>query len=176
MKQHIGKIICGLMIVLIVAGVWYHRAVNTIFPLDEDHIFCIFVSEKNDLYQSAAYDSLPEDMEDTLITLFNTLTLQKDDIPFVRHSQELGKRQEAQNVLYEVNVQYNEGLRGVFMRSSKIDLHICADGRIIVWNGGYEYYDLIDGDLDALLTYLAICDKECFGAAMLQDGTIIREK
>ncbi len=176
MKQHKGKIICGLIIVLVIAGVWYRCAVNTIFPLDEEDIVWVWVSEENPMYQSKSYSPLPDEvMKAELIALFNGLTLQKDDVPFVRHSQELAQRKDAQNVLYHLYLDY-DGIRAKVMRSFRVDLYICEDGRIIVWNGGYEYYDVVDGDFDALLAYLELCDKECFVGATLQDGTIIREK
>jgi len=176
MKQYKAKIICGMIIILVfVAGVPYHRAANTIFPLDEEDIIGILVSEENDLYQTTSYQTLPGDMKDELIDCINALTIKKDDVPLVRHSQELGQQRNAKNVLYEVLLDYN-GIRAEFMRSFRVDLYICADGRIIVWNGGYEYYDVVDGDYDALLSYLAICEKECFTGATLHDGTMIREK
>ena len=171
MTKHKGKIICAFIVILVLAGIWYHREANTIFPLDEEAIIGVIVSEENDLYQSRGYSTMPEDMKEALIAYFNTLTLKKDDVPLLRHSQELGQ----QNVLYEVLLDY-AGIRAEFMRSFRVDLYICADGRIIVWNGGYEYYDVVDGDYDALLSYLAICDQVCFTSATLQDGTIIREK
>ena len=171
MTKHKGKIICAFIVILVLAGIWYHREANTIFPLDEEAIIGVIVSEENDLYQSRGYSTMPADMQETLIAYFNTLTLKKDDVPLLRHSQELGQ----QNVLYEVLLDY-AGIRAEFMRSFRVDLYICADGRIIVWNGGYEYYDVVDGDYDALLSYLAICDQVCFTSATLQDGTIIREK
>ena len=175
MRQYRGKIICGLIVILVITGFLYHRAANTIFPLDEEDIIGILVSEEKDLYQSKAYQTLSGDMKDELIDYINALTIKKDDVPFVRHSQELGQRKDAQNVLYDVLVDFG-GVRAEFMRSFRVDLYICADGRIIVWNGGYEYYDVVDGDYDVLLSYLEICDKVCFTSATLHDGTIIREK
>ena len=175
MRQYRGKIICGLIVILVITGLLYHRAANTIFPLDEEDIIGILVSEENDLYQSTSYQTLPGDMKDELIDCINALTIKKDDVPFVRHSQELGQRKDTQNVLYDVLVDFG-GVRAEFMCSFRVDLYICADGRIIVWNGGYEYYDVVDGDYDALLSYLAICDQVCFTSATLHDGTIIREK
>ena len=175
MKQYKGKIILGLIVILVITGFLYHRAANTIFPLDEEDIIGILVSEEKDLYQSKGYQTLPGDMKDELIDYINALTIKKDDVPLVRHSQELGQRKDAQNVLYDVLVDFG-GVRAEFMRSFRVDLYICADGRIIVWNGGYEYYDVVDGDYDALLSYLAICEKECFTGGVLYDGTVIRVK
>jgi len=76
---------------------------------------------------------------------------------------------------YDVLVAFG-GVSAEFMRGGRVGWYICAAGSISGRNGGYEYYDVVDGDYDALLSYLAICEKECFTGATLHDGTMIREK
>jgi len=48
MTKHKGKIICAFIVVLVLAGIWYHCEANTIFPLDEEAIIGVIVSEEND--------------------------------------------------------------------------------------------------------------------------------
>lgn len=173
MKKKI--IICGVVGVLISLLLGYRAAyvkVNSLFPLDENDVFDVFVAEEV-FYPGSEQllDGLRGEKATIIIEALNQLELLKEDRELVRHSLELSEA----NILYKVYINFDHTknkLRYRLRREGGCTLYILENNRIIAFYGGYEYYDVTSEHYDDFLTLLDEYKDYCLMRIELEDGSV----
>ena len=172
-KIIIGGVAAVLLILLFFGYRLAYVKVNTLFPLDENEVLDVFVEEdvSKPLSVLLLADSLRGEQAAAIIEALNQLELVKEERELVRYSLELGEA----NVLYEVHIIFDHTknkLRYHLRREGGCTLYILENNRIIVFYGGYEYYDVIRENYDDFLTLLDEYKNYCLTRIELEDGPI----
>lgn len=147
-----------LVIILLIAGCLGYQAITSyasrIFPVNLDEILCVFVDKDYHTEGERRYSSLEgQDLED-FITALNKLE------PVRVEKMRERTTSERVNTDYSVTLWYNEKT-SIFRRSDIVHLWFRPDGRIIVDNDGYEYYDEHSEYYQEFLSLLHEYEKLC---------------
>ena len=131
-------IIEALVIIIIVAGCFGSKMVNEyasrVFPLRTENIIAVFVTKDTHTEGTRSHSSLKEKDMETFLAAFNRLQPVREDKPRENTTEE------HHDIDYEVALCYSKE-SSLFRRTDIIHMYFRSDGRIIVDNAGYEYYD-----------------------------------
>ncbi len=154
-------IIEALVIILILAGCFGSKVVtdyaSRVFPLRMENIIAVFVTEETHTEGTSSHSSLEEKDMEAFLAALDQLQPIREDKPRERATEE------RRDIDYEVALCYSKE-SGLFRRTDIIHMYFRSDGRIIVDNAGYEYYDVhseyYDEFLELLPKYAELCVNE----------------